>query len=68
MEFEGPDRGDVSVLYSADECHQHGTQGSFREASRRVEVLVGPDKRRRWSREDKARIAVESFAPGVNVS
>ena len=68
MEFERPDGGNLTVSNSADECHQHGAQGSFREASRRVEVLVGPDKRRRWSHEDKARITAESFAPGVNVS
>ena len=32
-------------------------------AYRRVEVLTGPGRRRRWSDEEKARIVAESFAP-----
>ncbi len=35
---------------------------------RRVEVLHGPERRRRWSLEEKARIVAESFAPGVVTS
>ena len=33
----------------------------------RVEVLGGPERRRRWRFEDKARIVAESFEPGVSV-
>ena len=35
---------------------------------RRIEVLTGPGRRRRWSAEEKARIVTESLAPGVRVS
>jgi transposase len=35
---------------------------------RRVEVLTGPARRRRWSAEDKARIIAETLAPGARVS
>ena len=35
---------------------------------RRVEVLTGPVRRRRWSAEEKARIVEETLAPGVRVS
>lgn len=31
----------------------------------RVEVLSGPERRRRWNREEKARIVAESLAPGA---
>jgi transposase len=34
----------------------------------RVEVLDGVERRRRWSREDKARIIDETLAPGAKVS
>ena len=35
---------------------------------RRVEVLTGPGRRRRWSAEDKARIVAEAMGPGAVVS
>jgi transposase len=35
---------------------------------RRVEVISGTGRRRRWSTDDKARILVESAMPGANVS
>src|SRR5580704_2172050 len=35
---------------------------------RRIEVLTGPARRRRWSAEDKARIVAETLAPGARVS
>ena len=34
----------------------------------RSEVLVGPERRRRWSVEDKLRILAQSVVPGVSVS
>lgn len=36
-------------------------------AYRRVEVLTGPGRRRRWSDEEKARMVAESLAPGAVV-
>jgi transposase len=35
---------------------------------RRIEVLTGPARRRRWSAEDKTRIIAETLAPGARVS
>jgi transposase len=35
---------------------------------RRIEVLTGPVRRRRWSAEDKARIIAETLVPGARVS
>ena len=33
---------------------------------RRVEVITGVARRRRWSAEEKARIVAESYAPGAS--
>ena len=33
----------------------------------RVEVLTGPERRRRWSSEEKRSIVGEAFAPGASV-
>ena len=35
---------------------------------RRIEVLTGPGRRRRWSAEEKARAVAETLAPGAKVS
>ena len=35
---------------------------------RRIEILTGPGRRRRWSAEEKARIVEEALAPGARVS
>ena len=37
-------------------------------AYRRIEVITGKIRRRRWSTEEKARIITESFEEGVNIS
>lgn len=34
----------------------------------KAEVLVGPERRRRWSAEEKARIVAESMAPAAKVA
>ena len=33
----------------------------------RIEVLSGPERRRRWSAEQKQSIVAEAFAPGASV-
>jgi transposase len=38
------------------------------EPFRRIEVITGVERRRRWSEEDKARIVAESLEPGVVVA
>ena len=35
---------------------------------RRIEVLTGPGRRRRWSTSEKAQIVAETLAPGASVS
>lgn len=35
---------------------------------RRVEVLTGPGRRRKWSDDDKARIVAETLEPGAVVA
>jgi transposase len=37
-------------------------------AYRRVEVLTGPGRRRRWSDDQKARIVAETLEPGARVA
>src|SRR4051795_6264315 len=37
-------------------------------AMARVEVITGPERRRRWSADQKRAIVAESFAPGAVVS
>ena len=34
----------------------------------RAEILVGPERRRRWSVDEKLRIVREAFAPGVQIA
>ena len=34
----------------------------------RVELLSGPERRRRWSEDQKRAIVAEAFAPGASVS
>ena len=41
-----------------------GAKGIYRH----VEVLTGPDRRRRWSSDEKSRIVAESLVPGAVVS
>lgn len=57
--------------HDADDSHQHHAHGKadqLRTPSRRVEVIVGGNQRRRWSSEDKAKITAASFMPGANVA
>jgi transposase len=37
-------------------------------AFRRIELITGAARRRRWSSDEKARIVVESLRPGANIS
>jgi hypothetical protein len=45
--------------------HQHRAQGSERSRLRRIEVITGRERRRRWSLEEKAKITAESLEPGA---
>ena len=46
----------------------HDVNGDARGGFRRIGILTGPDRRRRWSVEDKARIVEETLAPGAQVT
>ena len=51
---------------SVDRCPSHLPINGH--SFRRVEVLTGPERRRRWSWEEKARIVAESLAPDAVAS
>ena len=38
------------------------------ESYRRIELITGTTRRRRWSDDERARILAESFEPGANIS
>ncbi len=57
-----PEAGGLSAVIMFDV--NDDAKGSYR----RIEMLTGPDRRRRWSAEDKARIVEESLVPGVRVA
>src|SRR5664279_1473742 len=38
------------------------------DSYRRIEVITGQRRRRRWTAQEKARIVVESFEEGANIS
>ena len=59
-------RGAGTGSHTAQHSAQAGAPGA--ERYRRVEIITGTQRRRRWPAEDKARITAESFAPGVTVS
>ena len=57
--------------HDADDSHQHHAQGKadlLRAPPRRVEMIIGGERRRRWSLEEKATITAASFEPGANVA
>ncbi len=47
---------------------RHAAVENGGDTLRRMEVITGTGRRRRWSTETKARIVAESFEPGVSVS
>lgn len=49
--------------------HQGSDQGRHQgEIYRRIEVITGPVRRRRWTADEKAQILMESLAPGARIS
>ena len=51
---------------SPNDTHQdnRNDNGSYR----RIELITGTTRRRRWSDDERARILAESFEPGANIS
>jgi transposase len=56
------------VSYDDEHGAEHSAQHVEVGIGRRFEVISGVARRRRWSREEKARITAESFVAGANVS
>jgi transposase len=50
---------------SVNARHQHRHEGG---EYRRIELITGTPRRRRWSAAEKAAMVAESLRPGVNVS
>jgi transposase len=50
---------------SLNAMHQHRHEA---DAYRRIELITGTARRRRWTDEEKAAIVAESTRPGVNVA
>jgi transposase len=48
--------------------HQHRAEGGERSRLRRIEVITGQERRRRWSPAEKAQITTESLEPGAKVA
>ena len=65
-----PINGAHSHQHGHQHTHPHGAHAFSGQLSqgRRVEVIVGEARRRRWLAEDKSRITAESFASGANIS
>ena len=52
-----------------DECLEDSHQGRHQaKGYRRIELITGEARRRRWTAEEKAQILAESFQLGVSVS
>jgi len=52
-----------SISHQGSDQSRH--QGEF---YRRIEVITGPVRRRRWTADEKAQILMESLAPGARIS
>jgi transposase len=46
----------------------HHNYTTERDTFRRIEVITGVARRRRWPRSEKARIVAESYAPGASAT
>ena len=51
---------------SPNDTHQDNRKDT--ESYRRIELITGTTRRRRWSDDERTRILAESFEPGANVS
>lgn len=60
------DRFDITLEHKLETKPAEG-EPTARDV-RRIELISGTGRRRRWPSDDKIRIVVESFTPGTNVS
>jgi transposase len=61
------DRFDHTLEHRLETKPANGADDSVTTV-RRIELITGDGRRRRWSDDEKARIVVESLRPGVNIS
>jgi transposase len=57
--------GDAKLDDCLEDSHQARHQA---KGYRRIELITGETRRRRWTAEEKAQILAESFQPGASVS
>jgi transposase len=57
--------GDRVGRVNANAMHQHRHEG---DEYRRIELITGTERRRRWTAAEKAAVVAESLQPGINVS
>ena len=55
----------IRFCSSHNAMHQHRHEG---DEYRRIELITGVVRRRRWSAAEKAALVAESLQPGINVS
>lgn len=61
------DRFDHTLEHTLETKPANGADDSIMTV-RRIELITGDGRRRRWSDDEKARIVVESMRPGANIS
>lgn len=61
------DRFDHTLERTFDTKADAGAEAGV-TAMRRIELITGTGRRRRWSEDEKARIIIESLKPGANAS
>jgi len=61
------DRFDHTLKHTLETKHDDGGDDTVTSV-RRIELITGTGRRRRWSDDDKVRIVVESLRPGATVS
>lgn len=57
--------GDGMDSVSGNAMHQHRHEGA---EYRRIELITGDARRRRWTAEEKSALVIESLRPGANIS
>lgn len=57
-----------ATVNNDDQNDTHQDNRNDNQVYRRIELITGTTRRRRWSDDERTRILAESFEPGANVS